>query len=178
MFSSRYINKKGFDMKESINPKLKQEIKDSGLSLTQINDRYWKVKKRSLLRGVESPKRGQFYQKFIKQFKELHSLSQYQHMSSTELYHLLDVHSTASNRGYDSFKLLPREKHQEIHKQQRISKWKTIKEAGEKTCSQCQKLLPLHAYYKNKYHPSGYRPECKECHKNRANFYKELREVA
>ena len=165
-------------MEVSITPSLKKKIKDAGLNLTLVNDRYWTAKKRSSLRGVRPPNRKKFYQQFITKFTELKALPKYRDLSASELYHLLDVHSTEPNGGYKTFELLPRDKHKELHHELRQQKWEQVKVAGQKVCSQCQKLKPLSEFYKSKQHPSGHRPECKECHKARAAFYRELKEVA
>ena len=163
---------------EIISPILRKRITNTGLTLTKLNDRYWKVKKRCLLRGVKPPKRVNFYFEFIKQFENLQKLEEYQGLEATQLFNLLDVHSTEPNRDYNTFELCTRKKHHEIHKKQRQMKWDEVKRVGEKVCTQCQKIKSLNSFYRNKQHPSGHRPDCKECHKARVEINKKLREVA
>ena len=167
---------KGLLMKNSITPSLRKRIKDAGLTLSLINTRYWRAKKRSLLRAINPPNRKSFYLQFIKKFEE--QKLQYPDLTPVELFHMLDVHSTASNRGYSSFDLIPKDQHIAIHKQQRMEKWNRIVKENQKHCSMCGKLLSLDNFSKDASKPDGKRPECKNCSKERALIYKELKGVA
>ena len=148
------------------------ELKQMGLTLTQLNKRYNLARQRASARSEGILPTYDFYRELIKQLKEMAKK-----LNTTEkaLFYLVDIHSI---EGYKVFKLMLRQEHKLLHSTIAKKKAQEILNRGTLTCRHCKNTKPLTEMIKSTKALCGYITTCKACDKKLRAERKALREVA
>ena len=152
------FNKK---LKRSFSPAEKQKLKDIGLSLSFLNNRYNHARTRAKNRDGKIMPLYQFYRVLanltIKKSTELT-------LSPLDTLKICHIHST-NFKDYISFELLTREEHITLHKKARHEEAQKTLAQNAFTCKKCHKTKSLDYFYPSNRSLIGIEGTCIECRK-------------
>lgn len=152
--------------------KERAELKQMGLTLTQLNKRYNLARQRASARKEGILPTYDFYRELIKQLKEM---AEKLNTTPKALVHLVDVHSI---EGYKVFKLMLRQEHKLLHSTIAKKKAQEILHRGTLTCRHCKTEKPLTEMIKSTKTLCNYITTCRACSKKLRAERKALKEVA
>jgi hypothetical protein len=147
------------------------EIKQMGLTLTELNRRYNLARQRASARQEGILPTYDFYRELVKQLKEA---AKKLNTTPKALFPLVDIHSID---GYKIFKLMLRQEHKLLHSNVAKKKAQAILERGTLTCRHCNTDKSLTEFVKSTKTLCGRITTCKDCDK-RLRAEKKALEVA
>ena len=147
------------------------ELKQMGLTLTELNRRYNQARQRAEARNEGILPTYDFYRELINQLKEMAIKL---NTTPKALFPLVDIHSV---EGYKVFKLMLRQEHKLLHSTIAKRKAQEILDRGTLTCRHCLIEKPLTEMIKSTKALCGYITTCKACDKKLRAERKALREV-
>ena len=144
----------------ALTPKERQYLKDNGITLTNLNDKYNYARRRSTLRGTYILPKNAFYREWISKANMLKYHKKIENISEALSF---DVHSKFNDGAYLTFELLPKAEHIEHHKKLRREEAHRIIKAGELECKHCHSIKPLDNFPKSTQSLLGRIRTCKAC---------------
>ena len=150
----------------------KKELKDMGITMSQLNKRYNQARQRAEARNEGILPIYDFYREFVTQLKVM---AQKLNTIPKDLLPLIDIHSI---KGYQVFKLMLRQHHQMLHAQKWREKAERVLMSGTLQCKHCGTTKSLNEMVRSTKTLCGYITTCKACDKRLRAERKALREVA